>query len=236
MTILGVVVALEIEARGLVEKSAIQGGWACLPEGIIVVVSGNGAENGRLAAENLLGKGATALVTWGSAGGLHPALLPGSLVLPERILSPSQTVFAVDIAWHRRLSDCLSEHFKLHTGPLFQSPTILTNPLEKNNLFRQHNAIAVDMESAAVATVAWQEKVPFVTIRSVADTADMIIPVSALRATDEHGRLRLLRLFKCLTRNPKEIPSLFRLGRNFYAALNALVSVRRIAGKKLMAP
>jgi adenosylhomocysteine nucleosidase len=236
LTVLGVVVALEIEARGLVEKSAIQGGSACLPEGIIVIISGNGAEKGRHAAKNLLGKGATALVTWGSAGGLDPALLAGSLVLPEKILLPSQTVFAVDVAWHRRLSGCLSEHLKLHTGPLFQSPTILTNPLDKDNLFRQHNAIAVDMESAAVATVAQQEKVPFIAIRSVTDTADMIIPVSALEATDEHGRLRIWRLFKSLARNPEEFPLMFRLGRNFYAALNTMASVRRIAGKKLMAP
>lgn len=236
LTVLGVVVALEIESRGLVEKSAIQGGSACLPEGIIVIISGNGAENGRLAAENLLKKGATALVTWGSAGALHPALLPGSLVLPEKILSPGQSRLAVDVAWHRRLSDCLGEHFKLHTGPLFQSPTILTDPFEKANLFTKYHAIAVDMESASVASVARREKVPFVAIRSVADTADMIIPVSAIEATDEHGRLRLLRMFKGLARNLEDFPLMLRLGRNFYAALNTMKSVRRIAGKKLMAP
>jgi adenosylhomocysteine nucleosidase len=236
LTVLGVVVALEIEARRLIEKSGIQGESSRPPEGIIVIISGNGAEHGRLAAEKLLEKGATALATWGSAGGLHPALLPGSLVLPENILLPSQSGFAVDTAWHRRLFNCLRDRFKLHTGPLFQSPTIITNPLEKENLFRQHNAVAVDMESAAVATVARREKVPFVAIRSVADTAGMIIPLSALGATDEHGRLRLLRLFKCLARNPEEFPLMFRLGRNFYAALNTLASVRRIAGEKLMAP
>jgi adenosylhomocysteine nucleosidase len=229
-------VALEIEARGLVEKSTIQGGTACLPEGIIVTISGNGAENGRLAAEKLLKNGATALVTWGSAGGLHPALLPGSLVLPEKILLPDKTGFTVDAAWLRRLFDCLRNHLKFHTGTLFQSPNILTSPLEKEALFRQHHAIIVDMESAAVANVAQKEKLPFLSMRAVADTAGMIIPASALRATDEHGRLRLLRLFKGLVRNPGEFPHIFRLGRNFCAAMNTLASVRRIAGRKLMVP
>ena len=236
MTILGVVVALEIEARGLVKKSVIQGGATCLPEGILLEISGNGAEHGRLAAETLIKDGATSLLTWGSAGGLHPSLSPGSLIIPEKVLLPNQTGFDVDVAWHKRLFTCLSEHFKLHTGPLFQSPTILTSPLEKGKLFRQHGAIAVDMESAAVAAVARQENVPFVVLRAVADPADMIIPASTLAATDEHGRLRLLRLLKSLARHPEEFSLLFRLGRNFYAAMNTLASVRRITGKKLMAP
>lgn len=236
MTILGVVVALEIEARGLVKKSVIQGGATCLPEGILLEISGNGAEHGRLAAETLIKDGATSLLTWGSAGGLHPILSPGSLIIPEKVLLPNKIGFAVDVAWHRRLFTYLSEHFKLHTGPLFQSPTILTSPLEKGKLFRQYGAIAVDMESAAVADVARQAQVPFVAIRAVSDPADMIIPASALAATDEHGRLRLLRLLKSLARHPEEFPLLFRLGRNFYAAMNTLASVRRITGKKLMAP
>lgn len=236
LTVLGVVVALEIESRSLVEKSAIQDDSACLPEGVIVLVSGNGAEKGRLAAEKLLGKGATCLVSWGSAGGLHPELVPGSLVLPEKVLLPSHSGLAVDTAWHRRLANRLGARFKLHTGPLFQSPTILTDPSEKAHLFRQHHAVAVDMESAAVATVAQREKVPFVAIRSVVDTADRIIPVSALEATDEYGRLRLLRLFKALAGNPGEFPLMVSLGRNFYTAMHTLASVRRMTGKRLLAP
>jgi adenosylhomocysteine nucleosidase len=162
LTILGVVVALEIEARGLVKKSVIKGGATCLPEGILLEISGNGAEHGRLAAETLIKDGATSLLTWGSAGALHPILSPGSLIIPEKVLLPNQIGLAVDVAWHRRLFTYLSEHFKLYTGPLFQSPTILTSPLEKGKLFRQHGAIAVDMESAAVADVARQAQVPFV--------------------------------------------------------------------------
>lgn len=236
LTLVGVVVALEIEARGLVGKSAIQVGSPYLSEGVMVTISGNGAENGRRAAVNLLAKGATALVTWGSAGALHPSLLPGNLVLPENIILPDKTRYGVDIGWHRRLFDCLNDHLRLHTGSLLQSPTILTNPSEKEGLYRKYCTVAVDMESAAVACVAQQEKIPFVAIRSIVDTTSMSMPHSVLGATDKHGRLRLGRLLKSLARNPQELPHIFRLGRNFCVALNTLISVRRITGKKLMAP
>jgi len=236
LTIPGVVVALEIEAHGLVNKSAIRDGSACLPEGFLVTVSGHGAENGTRAAESLLKKGATALLTWGSAGALHPALLPGNLVLPGNIILPNQRRLNVDAGWHRRLFDCLSDHLRLHTGALLQSPTILTSPSEKKSLYRRHNAVAVDMESASVASVAQRKKVPFVAIRSIVDTTGMTMPRCVLGATDKNGRLRLVPLFKSLGRNPQELPHIFRLGRNFYAALRTLASVRRITGKKFMAP
>lgn len=228
MTLTGVVVALSLEARGLTEKVA--------DECILVKCSGIGAEPARLAAEALMKKGATALLTWGSAGGLMAGLSPGSLILPEKILLPDRTSFAVDATWHERLSVRLNNYFDIHTGPLLQSPAVLTSPSEKKDLYNQYGAVAVDMESAAVVGVALRARVPFVAIRAISDTVDMIVPASALAATDDLGRLCISGLLKGLARHPEELYPVFRLGRNFRAARRTLATVLRLTGRRFLAP
>jgi len=231
------VAALKAEASCLVKKrkSIALGEAVRLPGGTILNLSGIGADLARLAAEALVEEGATALVSWGSAGGLHPALSPGSLILPETIISSDQTSFPVDAAWHKRLCTKLSGHVDLHTGALIQSPVVLRNPHEKAALFKECSAIGVDMESAAVVEVAFQAEIPFMAIRAVSDPADMTIPSSALAAVDEIGGVRPLRLIKSLARHPQEIFTLVRLGNSFRAARTTLRTVLLHAGHKLLA-
>jgi hopanoid-associated phosphorylase len=236
LTLLGVVAAMKAEAQGLVRKPMAVGESLYLPEGTLVKLSGIGANPARLASETLVEKGATALLNWGSAGGLDSALSPGSLILPERVLSPNQTSFSVDVAWHERLCSRLSGHVDLHTGPLTQSPTVLRSPEEKAALFNRSGAIAVDMESAAVAQVALLAGLPFMAIRAISDPANMSIPPRAMAAIDESGRLRPLRLLKRLVRHPQELFPLVRLTRTFRAAQNTLATVALIAGSNLLAP
>lgn len=207
-----------------------------LPEGVLLKLSGIGARRARLASEVLVEKGVTSLLSWGSAGGLLPALSPGSLILPERVLSSDQISFSVDAPWHERLCGRLSGHVDLHTGSLIQSPTVLRNPEEKLALFNQYGAIAVDMESAAVAQVALRAGVPFMAIRAVSDPAYMTIPPSAMTAIDECGRFRPLRLLQRLVRHPRELFPLVRLARTFPAAQTTLATVVILAGSRLLSP
>ncbi len=236
MTLLGVVVPLQIEARGLVKKPLVMGELHHLPEGTIVKLSGMGMRLARLAAEALVEKGVAALLSWGSAGGLYTALSAGSLVLPERVFSSDQASFPVDAAWHERLSTRLSGHVDIHTGPLIQSSTVLRSPAEKIALFKKCGAIAVDMESAAVARVALRAKLPFMSMRAISDPADTALPAGALAATDECGRLRPFHLLKNMVRHPQELFPLVRLGRNFRAAQSTLSTVVLLTGHRLLAP
>jgi len=228
LTFPGVVAALELETRGLIKSQAV--------EGAMIRCSGVGPNAARLAAESLLDAGAAALLSWGSTGGLSDGLKPGSLILPEKILCPDQTSFTVDAEWHERLRVRLSNHLEIHTGILFQSSSVLTSPSEKKELNDQYGAVAVDMESAAVARVASKARVPFIAMRAVTDTADMVVPASALAATEADGRLSLRGLFKGLARHPQELYPMFRLGRNFFAARRTLTTVVRLTGGGFLAP
>ncbi len=207
-----------------------------LPEGILLKISGIGARRARVASETLMKKGATALLSWGSAGGLLATLSPGSLILPEKVLSSDQISFSVDTQWHERLCARLRGHADLHTGPLIQSPTVVRSPEEKIALFNRYGVVAVDMESAAVAQVALLEGVPFMAIRAVSDPAYVSIPPSAMTIIDERGIFRPARLLRSIFRHPRELLPLARFARTFRAAQTTLASVKRIAGPNFLAP
>jgi len=236
LTRLGIVVALESEARILVKGPVPVEGFHRLPGGTLLKLSGIGEGPSNLAANALVKQGATALLSWGSTGGLHPDLSPGSLVLPERVISPDQTSFSSDALWHQKLFSLFSEHIDLHTGPIVQNPTVLCSPVEKLSLFKQTGAIAVDMESTAVAEVSARERLPFVAIRSVVDPLYMTIPAGVLSFTDAFGRLLPLNLLKSLSIHPQYLFSLVQLGRNYHAAQNSLSKVLKLAGYRFLAP
>jgi adenosylhomocysteine nucleosidase len=124
----------------------------------------------------------------------------------------------------------------LHQGTLAESVTALKSSTEKKILFERTGAVAVDMESGAVARVAQEAGVPFMAVRAIADSADMAIPQGSLGALDEFGELSLLRLFKGLIRHPLELFDMIRLGWNFRAAQVTLSKVARLAGSHLLIP
>ncbi len=233
---LGIIVAVPSEARSLAKHSITNAQPVCIREGVTLDVSGVGPRRAGLASRRLLGKGVTALLSWGSAGGLSPELSPGSLILPRIIIASDRSVYQADPSWHQNLCNRLSGRVGFNTGPLAESPTVLQTPAEKAILFRQTGAIGVDMESATVAAVAQEGGVPFLAVRVVADSTDITLPSSALQACDEFGRLNFLKLIRGIAARPAELFLLFRVARDYRAAQKTLTLVARLAGSDLLLP
>jgi adenosylhomocysteine nucleosidase len=233
---LGIIVGVPAEARGLAEHSITNDEPVRLQEGVTLSVSGVGPRRAGLASRALLEKGATALLSWGSAGGLSQKLSPGSLILPKTIIASDRSVYHVDPSWHEALCNRLKGQVDLHTEPLAESATVVRTPAEKAILYQQTGAIGVDMESAAVAAVAREAGVPFVTVRAIADPVGITLPQSALNACDEFGRLNFLKLVQGLVQHPTEPLALLRIGRNYQAAQRTLALVARLIGKDLLVP
>jgi adenosylhomocysteine nucleosidase len=224
------------EVRSLGQKPAVRGTPIPISGGTLVQLSGMGPQRAGEAGRGLLGNGATALLSWGSAGGLVSTLSPGSLVLPGSVIGVDQSRYSTDSVWHSRLLDRLKGSLVLHHGSLAESATPLKNPVEKRSLFERTGAIAVDMESGAVAKVAQEAGVPFMAVRAIADPADATIPQSPLHAVDEFGELSWLTFLTGLIRHPAELFDTIRLGRNFHAAHVTLSTVAHLAGSQLLVP
>jgi adenosylhomocysteine nucleosidase len=231
---LGIIVAMRAEALTLVKQPITSGELVYLPEGPIIQVSGIGPQKASLTAKTLLEKGAKALLSWGSAGGLIPMLSPGSLVLPKIVIASDESIYDTDAIWHERLCNRLGGHVDLHQGPLAESATILNNQEEKVILYRQNEAIAVDMESGAIAKVAHDSGIPFMAIRAVADPIYASTPRILITALDEFGELDLLSLMKGLIRYPLELFPLVQMARNFRIAKMTLTSIVHLTGTNFL--
>ena len=227
---------MPVEARSLSKHSITNDHPVCLREGVTLAVSGVGPRRASLASRTLLEKGATALLSWGSAGGLSPKLSPGSLILPKTIIASNRSVYHAALSWHEDLCNRLKGRVDFHTGPLAESTIVVRTPAEKATLFQQTGAIGVDMESAAVAAVAQEALVPFVAVRAVADSTGITLPDSALNACDEFGRLNFLKLIRGIAARPTELFPVIRLARDYRAAQRTLALVARLIGSDLLIP
>ncbi len=230
---IGVVAALPLEARCLVGTKIKAGERVFLDDTVCIQVSGIGRERALLAAQSLLAAGAGALLSWGVAGGLVVGLAPGTLVLPHQIIDADRNRFLADEAWRERIYAHVMRDLVVSEGALIEGLSVVVDPLQKQNLAQTSGAVAVDMESAAIAQAARQAGVPFVAVRVVVDTPDMHVPCSAIRATDEFGRLHVARLLFALFTRPADLSALIRLGQGFRAAQATLETIARLAGPKL---
>lgn len=171
------------------------------------------------AARRMVAEGARGLVSFGIAGGLDPSLGPGVIVIADRVIAPGGEVFSCFEPWVSRL---LRHDGGFDSGPILGSDDAVLKPLRKARLFRQHGAIAVDMESHGVAAVAKAACVPFIAIRAIGDPASRAIPRAALAGLAPDGRTRALPVLAALLKRPKDLAGLFRIARDTNAALAAL--------------
>ena len=117
----------------------------------------------------------------------------------------------------------------LHTagGGLLDSAQAVTSITDKRILYEASSAVAVDMESYAVAGVAAGAGVPFVAARAIADPAGRPLPRSAISSIGPDGMPRVGRVIFRACRRPWEAPALLPLRRDTDAAL---ASLRRLLG------
>jgi len=190
-----------------------------------VLQSGPGPERAARAATQALANGAVALVSWGLVGALDAALAPGTVVMPRRVLREGSAPRRVDEAWHTRLTS-LSTVFATSDGDLLTVSTALDSPQTKAAAAAATGAVAVDMESAAIASVAAEARVPFVALRVVVDARDDALPGDAEEWIDERGNRRLDALLRIVIK-PSEWPALLTLAQRYRVASRVLV---RLAG------
>jgi adenosylhomocysteine nucleosidase len=233
---LGIVVAMIDEARPLTKHPLGVGQTVEVHEGVLVHLSGVGRKRAARAAQSLLNRGATALLSWGTAGGLIPGLAPGTLVLPKTVMGSDLSLFQVDPSWHEQLRSRLEGCIDLRSETLIESPTVLMTPEEKRALADRTGAVAVDMESAAVAFTAQQARLPFVALRVISDTLDQTLPWCVLSAYDSSGHLKMWELLRGLVQHPEELFGWMRLTTSLRKARKTLTGIARSTQWGFLAP
>jgi len=229
---LGVVAALSVEVRTLGQAVRRPDGLARLTDGTLVALSGMGLSSAATSAHALIEAGAQALMSFGLAGGLDPHLSAGSIVVPSEVMSPAGARFATSVDWRARLVAALGATSVATKGKerLIIAGTLLTSaqPIDtleaKAAAFGATGAVAVDMESLAVAEVAAARGLPFIAVRVIVDTATDVLP-RAVVAASVGGQVRIGRLLGELALAPVECLSLIRLARRYRQATRAMAAV-----------
>ncbi len=117
----------------------------------------------------------------------------------------------------------LDEVPNLHRGRLLTFDRVVRLRAEKQQLGRQHDALAVDMESFAVAEVCRERAVDFLAVRAISDAVDDELPadIGKLLAQKSFAG-QLGTALGSIFRRPAAVKDLFNLHQNALASSSRL--------------
>lgn len=225
---IGIVVAMQAEARCIAAQHFQLHQPVTVREKLIVTLCGMGARAAQRAAAELADQhDIAALISFGVAGALDARLHPGDLVVPTSVAAEQS--YATDDSLRANLIRHLSDDIAVFDGILAGSQQVLTSEQEKLAFAAKTGACAVDMESSAIAEVAADGNLPFIAVRAITDPVQYSPPAALLEALHADGRVKPLSLLMLLLRRQVQLAELLRLGSGMRAASTTLKStIRRI--------
>jgi adenosylhomocysteine nucleosidase len=169
------------------------------------------------------------VIATGLAGALSDELRPGDLVLADRLIldgedtESAQRTIAIPPADLARFRAALeTDRLAFSTGSILTAARILKDGAAKRGAGARTGALAVDMESAAIAAEAHRLGLRFACVRAVLDTVDEEIVGAELAGPD--GEVRPLAAASFVLRNPAALVGLARLMRSLNRATAALAA------------
>lgn len=227
---IGIVAALDLEINyfqdTLKNKQRLQGeGFsACIGElgkkTVSVVCGGVGQESARRATEALIaGHNPRWIISAGFAGGLVAGVTRHDLVLANEIADLNGGKLAIDVHG----SPATPSGSKIHIGKLLTVESIIKSPAEKLRLGQETAALAVDMESFAVASICQAQQQKFLSVRVISDPVDEELPADIasmieLKSTGSKVGRALGNIF----RRPSAIKDMWKLKENAVVAADRL--------------
>ena len=187
----GLVFALGIESGGLEDllegSTTVKGNQFLIRQGglkrrhLALAISGVGAAAAARATKALLtGHRPRWLISAGFSGALQPGLARNEILIGQSVGDTAGRRIDVDlhggpVAWKEMPGARLAK--------LITVDRILRQPEEKRALGQEHGALAVDMESYAVAEVCRRASAHFLAVRVISDTVDEVLPPDIERMT-----------------------------------------------------
>jgi adenosylhomocysteine nucleosidase len=162
-------------------------------------------------------KAATALVSghnpdWllscGFAGALTEGMQIGNIVMVNSIVDLHGQQLDFDL---KVQSD---EAGGLYVGRLLTSDEMVRTVAEKKSLGEKHEAIAVDMETLAVAQVAKEHKLKFMAIRVISDDMSEDLPPEILSVLGDTGAVRVGAALSSFVKRPSSFKDMLHLRQN----------------------
>lgn len=177
-----------------------------------------------------------AVLSFGLAGALNPALRVGDVVVSRQVQSALEEESSLPPrteapAWWAALENRLAT-----LGPRVVRGTVLgvdaplASAAAKASSREASACVAVDMESHLAAAFAARHRLPFGILRVISDGAGHAIPPAAMAAMREDGGIDAAAVLRSLARDPGQIPALIRTARDGVRAFGVLGRVGGLLG------
>ncbi len=173
---------------------------------VAVVLSGPGKSAARRGAELLIaGHRPRWIVSAGFAGGLDPALARNDLVLPREVIDLEQNLIPI--------ADDLPAlpGARPAGGRLLTVDRVIVRSAEKAELRRSYGADLVDMESSALAALARERSLRFLSIRVISDDASAELAPEVARLLSHSGSYRVGVAMRAIWHRPSALKDFWRL-------------------------
>ena len=172
---------------------------------IAVVECGMGFAQARKATQSLIDAHSPRwVISAGFSGGLRPELKIGDIVMANTIVDAHGHELALDLHVPQPSPG-------LHVGRLLTADNLVRTVSEKQELAQAHNAIAVDLESLAVAQICRDRKTRFLAVRVISDDLSADLPPEVLSVVGATGSLRLGAALGALWKRPSSFNDLWKL-------------------------
>ena len=189
------------------------------------VVVGAGDRERTQALVETAAAGTDCLVSFGIAGGLAPGLGAGTVIVSGDVVSERQR-WTVGPQYRDRLSE-FARNVAAVEGSVFGASSVFATQSEKRRAWAATGALAVDLESEIVARAAARFRIPFLVLRTVADTARRDLPPASLIPLAVDGTPNCSRVVAAVLRRPSQLAGLIGLAHETRRALSALVGPAR---------
>ena len=198
---------------------------------ILAIATGMGLAHARRAALRAfeLYPDARLAIATGVAGALTDGLVPGDLVLADRVMvqhdpvTEPEHLMTIEGQLLRKLGRRLeAAGLRFTSGAMLSSPRVLSRGGEKRLAGKKTGAIAVDMETASIAEQANARGIDFTCLRAIIDQVDEEVVGATL--TDPAGEVSVLAATTYLLRNPGELLKLPRMIANLNRATRSLAA------------
>ena len=199
--LIGIIGAMEVETAGLVaemtdKKTEVVSGVTytngeLCGKRVVVATCGVGKVFAAICAEAMILKfGVTALLNTGVAGGLSPMLEVGDVAVADEVVQHDMNTTAlgdprgllsginvVKIKTDERLTKALcdataEEGLNGIVGTVASGDLFVAKDSVKEKLIAEFDAVACEMEGAAIGHVAYVNNVPFAVLRAISDGGD----------------------------------------------------------------
>ena len=188
---------------------------------VAIVQSGPGCETAANATAALISAHEPDWVfSAGFAGGLDEKIHKHDIIMANQVVYHDGQHLSLDLKVD---PDALATTPGVHLGTLLTTDHIIRLPKEKRELGEKHKALAVDMETFAVAETCRRNKVPLISVRIISDAVDDELPEDLERLIRQKTAVRKAgAVVGSILNRPGSVKDIFKLKEDALVASDKL--------------